>query len=120
MSTSRVLRIKNRQVAWEEDDLEQLLRSEFRTKENEPDLKPSAYLIIEETDDHGRASCLRAKAEHVASFNSPPPKHGRSDVDLAGLGIGEVVPVRGKTQFEFTRNAHVEVVLSSEQQLREL
>ncbi len=106
-----LFRILRRRTSLELDDPDLLLDIEFRRRDdNEPDLRPSVYLVGDEME------ALRAWCEHVASFIRPP--RGGAGLDVAGLEGFEVRPTRGQTMFAFANQRHREICFADEESLR--
>lgn len=106
-----LLRVTKRKAAWEPSaSPEETLRTEFRTPTGEIDLRPSVYEIRAE-----HPQVVRAHAEHAASAGLDPPRGG-TNVNLS-QEIQTVIRTLGDTKFEFTREAHRELVFQDEQEL---
>ena len=106
-----IFRILKRRTSLEFDDPDLLLDIEFRDRtDNTPDLKPSVYLV---TDD---SEALRAYCEHVASFISPP--RGGHGLDVDGLDGFVVHEDPGQTMFAFANEQHRELLFEDEEALR--
>lgn len=106
-----ILRILKRRTSLELDDPDLLLDIEFRNRaDNEPDLRPSVYLVSDNSE------ALRVFCEHVASFISPP--RGGGGVDVDGLRGFEVHEDPGQTMFTFANEQHRELLFEDEDALR--
>ncbi|MFH0900093.1 MAG: hypothetical protein V2A73_05640, partial [Pseudomonadota bacterium] len=104
-----LLRILKRRALTGISSDEELCELEFTRRDGSRDLRPSVYSI--QLD-----QCVQATVEHAASFLGDPPRTVRL-VDMGGLCTG-VLQTRGATKFEFTRDAHRELALPDETQLR--
>jgi hypothetical protein len=103
-----LLRRVRRLASFENNDLANLWKLEFRTGDNRPDLSISVYEVEDQT---GRFA--QVHAEHCASIPIDPPKRDGEGLNLSNLDGTEVVSTPGKSQFIFTRERHREVKLAS-------
>ena len=105
---SVALRVARNRSIWEDADPSELLRHSFSRPDGEPDLSLSVYEVVPE-------QVTRAIAEHVVSLTNPAVPDGALDLDLAGLA--PLTESLGRTEFDFTRNAHRELALGDESSL---
>lgn len=104
-----LLRVARRRVSWETpDDIDSLMKSEFRTSDGETDLSLSVY----EVED---AQLVQTFAEHSAGAGLDPPRGGIG-VDLTSTKGAITTP--GETGFAFTIAAHRELRFENESELR--
>ncbi len=114
-----LLRISKSKAAWEEGDVEQILKTNFRLRDGNWDLEPSVYEISEPRDEDYERSSLRAHVEHVASFLGPPANPSLHRLDAEGI-TADVTASPGQTRFQFANLAHREIRLDGEASLRAL
>lgn len=100
----RLIRFSKRRAAWEgSPDPEQLQQVEFRTKDGDPDLRPSVYEVLPTEE-----QVVRALAEHAHRIDS--------DRSTLALDVSEprraVDATPGSDRFAFIRDAHREVRLA--------
>jgi hypothetical protein len=109
----RLVRIAYRAASWEPpvvDDLDRLIAAEFRDDNGAPDRAPSAYLVADEGE------ALRAYVEHVASQGLG--LRGTAYLfDVTDLSQ-QVSHSEGTTRFAFSRGAHREILLPTDDELR--
>src|SRR5574341_543811 len=110
-----LLRIARYRASLELTDPELLIQQEFRDRDGELDLRLSTY---EFQSEGGEGSVVQVHAEHSASLLKDPPR-GQKSINLAGLR-GNVVRTAGDTKFRFTSEAHREVLLADDADLRDL
>lgn len=104
-----LLRVARRRVSWETvDDIDTLIKAEFRTPEGGPDLSLSVYEVNDE-------QLVQTFAEHSAGAGLDPPRGGLG-VDLASSRRVDATP--GETGFDFTVAAHRELRFENEGDLR--
>lgn len=111
-----VLRLGRRRSAWEKTEAREIADVEFRDSHRDGlDLRPSVYVL--DIDPNGEKSIVvRTRAEHSASFMSPPrPNAGSLEFNVEGATAAEVVSSAGETLFRFTQDAHAEIQFSSEE-----
>lgn len=108
MSPRLLLRVGKRNTSWETLTPEDIVRAEFLAPNGDEDLRPSIYEIQPE-------SVTRTEAEHLVSMVSPPPKEGRTSIDLADLA--PMTASEGSSLFKLTRDAHGEMLLNDAAQL---
>jgi hypothetical protein len=101
---TQVVRFAKRKAVWETADPIQIRDVEFRDKNGEYDLRPSAYEVEEE-------DIVRTFAEHAAAAPIDPPGSALS-IDFEGINV-KIEHRPGNDQFAFTRDRHREIVLST-------
>lgn len=110
----RVLRLGKRRSSWESTNPAEIAAVEFRDRRRDRlDLKPSVYLL----DSSDRDRVVQVRAEHSASFMSPPPAQGTLEWDAGGLHSGELRLSEGATRFTYSRTCHAELIFENEEQL---
>jgi len=107
-----ILRVAGRWSAWEGGDPGEIVEYEFRAQQGGPDLRPSVYEIADETPE-----IVQVLAEHSAGSNSLRKMRG---IDLTGAFQRDPAPAPGELPFAFTRDAHRELILESQDELVEI
>jgi hypothetical protein len=105
-----LLRVARRRVAWETaHDLDNLIQTEFRTRDGTTDLSISVYEIDE-------GEIAQTFAEHSAGAGLDPPRGGLG-FNVASERSG--TPSPGETGFAFTISRHRELKFENANDLRQ-
>ena len=116
-----LMRMARRRTSWEIDDHDQLIKLEFSTAEDVPDLALSVFQIASREDEAHEVTKVQAAAEYWASYMEPSPPMSRDHVDLEHLpGIEKIQTTDSETEFLFTRQAHRELIIHDEPALGSL
>ena len=98
--TRLLVRFGKRHTSWETPDVVEIRKIEFRKRNGDPDLRPSAY-------DVDASELARTYAEHAAAARIDPLRV-TSGIDFAGTGV-VAVGTPGNEWFNFTRERHREL-----------
>lgn len=113
MVQRRVVRLGKRRAAWEKTDPREIADVEFQDRATGGlDLRPSVYVVSGEAADlHGKV--VRVRAEHSATWMSPPRPVGTLEFDVDGATPAQLQPSAGETKFEYANSVHAELLLQS-------
>lgn len=115
--TAHVIRLARRRTAWESGDIQQLVETEFLTRNGAVDLSASVY-VFDASPAAFKGTVVQVRAEHVASFLNPPRERDYgTNVDLEGTLPRAPAPEDGATRFRFTIEAHRNAVFENRQEL---
>jgi hypothetical protein len=115
--TAHVIRLARRRTAWESTDVQQLVETEFLTRNGTVDLSASVY-VFDVSPAAFTGTLVQVRAEHVASFLNPPRERDYgTNVDLQGTLPRAPAPEDGATSFRFTIEAHRNAVFHDRQEL---
>ncbi len=108
-----VVRLGRRKTAWEKTDPREIADVEFQDRSTGGlDLRPSVYVITAEPADL-RPLVVRVRAEHSASFMSPPRPVGTLEFNVDGATTAQLQPSAGETKFQYANSIHAELLLQS-------
>jgi hypothetical protein len=110
-----VLRVSKRRTSWESRNVDEIVQTEFKTRDGVIDTEPSVYVLEAESEQTLRSDVVRVVAEHAASFLNDPPK-GAKHVDLQGLANTARTP--GTSRFTFANARHHELAVGDVDALR--
>lgn len=110
-----LLRFSKSAAAWENGDVTEVMKTNFRTPDGGWDLRVSVYEIEAPSEPVLERRIVRVCAEHVASFLRP---HRKATPLLDTNGLAPTESTCGRTEFSYANDCHREVVLSDEQDLR--
>jgi len=112
-----VVRLGRRRAAWEKTDPREIADVEFQDRSTGAlDLRPSVYVVQAEPADL-RSLVVRVRAEHSASFMSPPRPVGTLEFNVDGATSASLVPSAGATKFQYANSVHAELLLHSADEL---
>lgn len=108
-----VVRLGKRRAAWEKTDPREIADVEFQDRSTGGlDLRPSVYVVSAEAADL-HAQVVRVRAEHSASWMSPPRPVGTMEFNLEGATTAPLEQSLGETKFQYANSVHAELLLRS-------
>lgn len=108
-----VVRLGKRRTAWEKTDPREIADVEFQDRATGGlDLRPSVYVVDAEASAL-RAGVIRVRAEHSASWMSPPRPVGTMEFNVDGATHAQLQPSPGETKFKYANEVHAELLLGS-------
>ncbi|MBE2248638.1 MAG: hypothetical protein ACOZQL_20240 [Myxococcota bacterium] len=108
-----VVRLGKRRAAWEKTDPREIADVEFQDRATGGlDLRPSVYVVAAEASEP-RAGVIRVRAEHSASWMSPPRPVGTMEFNVDGATRAHLQPSPGETKFQYANSVHAELLLGS-------
>ncbi len=108
-----VVRLGKRRAAWEKTDPREIADVEFQDRATGGlDLRPSVYVVSGEAGEL-RAGVIRVRAEHSASWMSPPRPIGTMEFNVDGATLAQLQPSPGETKFQYANSVHAELLLGS-------
>jgi hypothetical protein len=107
------VRLGKRRAAWEKTDPREIADVEFQDRASGGlDLCPSVYVVSGEASEL-RAGVIRVRAEHSASWMSPPRPIGTMEFNVDGATLAQLQPSAGETKFQYANSVHAELLLES-------